>query len=89
MKKEDIKIGQRIVLTEEAETLYYGFKKSDFKVGMRGTVIDTLPFNALIEFDDFINGHSGEKRGKRGHCWWFYKEDLIKIAKIYKRKNNY
>ena len=92
MEEKDIKIGQRIVLTKEAEKLYYAYKRSDFKAGMRGKIIyikDILTSRVLIEFDDFINGHDGAGRGKNGHCWWLYKEDLTQIAKVYKRKNNY
>lgn len=99
MRKEDIKTGQRIILTKEAETLRYVDKNHSFKAGMRGKIINTrntLASRVLVEFDDCIFlGHNGASvdpntaTGKDGHCWWFYKEDLIKIAKIYKRKNNY
>ena len=92
MKKGDIKIGQRIVLTKEARLFLYGGISSGLKEGARGTIIDIIDtdsFEVLIEFDDYIDGHNGSGRGKYGHCWWFNKEDLIKIAKICKRKNNY
>ena len=90
MRKEDIKIGQRIILTEEAETLDYVDKNHSFKAGMRGKIIDrSLPYGAVIEFDDCINGHDGSGKGKNGHCWWLPKGILIQIAKVCKRKNNY
>lgn len=89
MKEKDVRIGQRIVLRKEAETLVYACKRSYFKAGMRGTIINASSFNTLIEFDDFINGHDGSGRGKNGYCWWLFKEDLIRIAKALKRKNNY
>ena len=94
MRIEGIKIGQRIVLTKEAETgvLDYGDSNSNFKAGMSGEIIgiaNTTSGRVLIEFEDYIDGHSGDSKGKRGHCWWFNKEDLIRIAKIRKRKNNY
>lgn len=99
MEERDIRTGQRIVLTKEAETLRYSDKNRSFKAGMRGKIIhanSALISRVLVEFDDRIFlGHNGASVdpnvpiGKNGHCWWFYKKDLIKIAKIYKRKNNY
>lgn len=94
MEEKDIKIGQRIVLTKEAGLLRYDDKKSEFKAGMRGTIIDMrLGCRVLIEFDEYINGHAGGKyakiKGKGGHCWWLDKQILIKTAHISKRKNNY
>lgn len=98
MKREDLRIGQRIILTEEVETLDNIDKNRHLKAGMRGTIINKdYRFKdgciVLIEFEDYINGHDGNKRGdvrgKNGHCWWLYKEDLTQIAKVCKRKNNY
>ena len=89
MRKEDIKTGQCITLTEEIET-YYPNEYFNLKAGMRGKIIDySSPYDALIEFDDFIYGHDGDGKGKNGHCWLLSKEVLIKIAKVCKRKNNY
>lgn len=95
MEEKDVKIGQRIVLTKEAETLDYITKKSEFKAGMRGKVIDIDCSNSvvLIEFDNHIGVTvrtvEGSIVGKDGHCWCFCKEDLTQIAKTLKRKNNY
>ena len=90
MKIEDIKIGQRIVLTKEVETLNYIDKNSNFKAGMKGTIIGCARTSgADIEFDDWIDGHDGNYRGKMGHCWWLPEEILVDIAKVFKRKNNY
>ena len=98
MRIEDIKIGQRIALTKEAE-MYCPNRDLDFKAGARGTIIfiDRNQFFedlVLIEFDDYINGHDGyhygsDIEGKDGHCWWFPEENLIRIVKTLKRKNNY
>ena len=92
MRIEDIKIRQRIILTEEAE-IYHKKNFFNFKAGMKGTIIFITQELVLIEFDDFINGHDGNRRGsikgKDGHCWWISEEGLIEIAKVCKRKNNY
>ena len=98
MEEKDVKTGQRIVLTKEAELLRYDDKHPNFKAGMRGTIINKdYRFKdsciVLIEFDEYINGHAGGKyakiKGKGGHCWWLDKQILIKTAHISKRKNNY
>jgi len=40
--------------------------------GKLGTIIKKLNNDCLIEFDDFMNGHSGDGKGKNGHCWWMF-----------------
>lgn len=93
MEERSIKIGQRIVLKREAETSYYEDKNFNFKAGMRGKIIDTDCNKnrclVLIQFDDHINGHDGDGKGKRGHCWYLSEKVLVYIAKVIKRKNNY
>lgn len=40
-------------------------------VGKFGTIINVNYINncAMVEFDEYIHGHTGGGRGKDGHCW--------------------
>ena len=57
-----------------------------------GTVIFTEEGNScLVEFDEYMEGHSGRGKGKNDHCWWFstwefendwlrpYEENIYKV----------
>lgn len=68
------KVGDRVKVIKvegyAVNSLYYK--------GLQGTVIyvskTTYPAMVLIEFDEYINGHSGNSMkvyGKHGQCWWF------------------
>lgn len=72
--------------------------KHNFKVGDRvkagvgehnsrtcdkiGTVIDTDGEFVGVEFDDNIGGHSAADRGKDGHCWYCFPENLTRIKEF-------
>lgn len=49
--------------------------------GNQGTVvlIDEQLNMALVKFDEYVDGHNGNKIGftteKDGHCWWFEEVD--------------
>lgn len=65
-----LKIGDRVKVIS---ALPLG-KASNVKIiiGMTGTVKELGRINAGIEFDDYVNGHSGILgiwEGKEGHCW--------------------
>lgn len=55
------------------------------KVGALGTVIGAYMRDNVqhfcVEFDENIGGHDGNgikgARGKKGHCWWFVKNDAF------------
>lgn len=101
MRKEDMKAGQRIVLTENVEHTSLT-KAETLKPGMKGTIIRVLNMfrsnqviasNVVVEFDDYIGRTvqtmEGSFIGKGGHCQVFSSKNLIEIAKVCKRKNNY
>ena len=57
-----LRVGDRVVRkADEDEKLE--------TVGKHGKII-ALSGLALVEFDRDIGGHSGNGRGKEGHCWW-------------------
>ena len=58
------KIGDRIKITIDIHT-----NGVMVMAGTKATLIEA-DTNALIEFDEWVHGHSGEGRGKQGHCWW-------------------
>jgi len=38
--------------------------------------------HALIEFFDFIDGHSGDNdEGKDGHCWWIQEKRIALVKR--------
>lgn len=63
--------------------------KTKFKVGdrvltkklwnnrdIKGTIIAFANNNEYaIEFDEDIDGHSAQGKGKDGHCWWFFNNE--------------
>lgn len=64
----------------------------EYKIGDRvrthnenniGTIIDfDTAYVALIEYDEFINGHDGCGMGKQGHCWWVDTTDLKLVKRV-------
>jgi len=71
------KIGQRVKLTKSIDD----HRKAI--VGFKGTVRHLFHPNPsfhktyiLIEFDNNIDGHSGDGKGKNGHCVWIQKHHL-------------
>lgn len=44
----------------------------------KGIIISDRPNLFLIEFDNYMNGHTGEGDGKDGHCW-FVNKKYIKL----------
>lgn len=66
------KIGDRVVVTKAPGRTIVA------EVGYKGTVIDVQTTNVLVEFDNFINGHSGSwnsRNGRLGHCYWLRQLD--------------
>lgn len=66
------KIGDRVIVVEAPSRTLLA------EVGYKGTVIDIKRKDILIEFDNFINGHSGtisSYNGRFGHCYWLRQLD--------------
>ena len=93
-----LKVGDRIVLTEESRQYCNIF---DEHPGDIATVIGVLQgidrhgYEYVLEFDRHIGGHDGliDARGKNGHCviYFLYSaqwDKYFRKIKI-KRKNNY
>lgn len=66
------KVGDKVKFIEEHGT--YQERK-----GMRGTVVACSGKLIGIEFDDFINGHSCDGKGKMGYCVWRYETSVEPI----------
>ena len=77
MKREELYVGMRVRINQWHEVNGININ------GYVGTVIDLTAFRitaphyeALVEFDDNINGHNGLNwgavAGKDGHCFWTY-----------------
>lgn len=76
-------IGDRVAVIDLGTAPQDGFEV-EIKIGYKGTIINFIkvfkPWNPdetirfLVEFDEFIDGHSGNDigkvMGKPGHCWW-------------------
>lgn len=66
--KKKLNIGDRVKVNGKAGVIRY--------------ISDDEP-TILVEFDEFINGHSGKSSGreyKDGHCWWYNPEAIEKIC---------
>lgn len=48
-------------------------------IGRTGTVKELEKTFAGVEFDEYIDGHHGNWKGKYGYCWWVEYECLEKI----------
>lgn len=55
-------VGDRIVGNKEA----YAHKSLKGEIG---TIVCVGEDWAVVEFDNYINGHDGGNLGKDGHCW--------------------
>ena len=62
------------------KVFYIGYKKYE-NYGI-GKIIFIGLGQYLVEFDKWMGGHSGDGRGKNGHCWWAIGENLIKLKDI-------
>lgn len=53
------------------------------KDGMLGTiiVIDGGEPNIGVQFDNYIQGHAANGKGKSGFCWFMYEQSLKKVEK--------
>ena len=74
----NIYIGMRVVGASGAPTKFEH---------IAGTIIDTdcggRGFAALVEFDEYIDGHDGlgwgEASGKMGHCYWVLDKEIDEL----------
>ena len=79
MKKKDLYVGMRV---------YAATDRGAYCDGIPGTIIDTgcrlSSYDCLVEFDEFVNGHSGlgwgTVEGKKGYCYWFNAEHVEEIV---------
>jgi hypothetical protein len=74
MKKSKFKKGDRVV------ALINQYRAGDVvvKAGHKGTILEEtdVPF---VEWDKFVNGHSANGLGKKGHCWCNEGHNLKKV----------
>ena len=77
----NLKIGDRVKVISRVKVKKALFKDggAKIKVGMTGTVKGLMQNNVGIEFNNYVNGHSGSWGGKDGHCWWVEDKCLEKI----------
>ena len=73
----NLKIGDRVRVVFVPGLV--GTSTDDVINGMTGTVKDLQEFNAGIEFDEDVGGHTGLWGGKAGYCWYVIYERLEKI----------
>jgi len=85
------KIGDWIVYTDKEFSNKwkkdYGFSL----YGKIGKIIDiekycNLPLPYLLEFKGFINGHSGYRKGRDGHCQWCMDKEITLYKDYFKLK---
>jgi len=60
-KNIPFKLGDRVIVAEN-----YGVAH----IGMKGRTIYVGNFNAGVEFDEYISGHSCDDKGKNGFCYY-------------------
>lgn len=48
-------------------------------IGKIGTVLHSNNYVINVEFDDWIDGHDSDGKGKDGYCWNFFNEEGIKL----------
>lgn len=75
----DFKVGDRVkVIGRECLV-----GNSYIKEGMLGTIIaiEIGSPNIGVEFDDYIDGHSAEGKGKKGYCWFMTEKHIKKFEK--------
>jgi hypothetical protein len=78
MTTTEFKPGDRVISLETDRTYnitgtVLKYKKEDSK-------------HALIEFDENIGGHDGDRMGKQGYCWWV-SSNRLKYSSIYFNNN--
>ena len=66
-----LNVGTRIFITSMVTT--------EIISGLKGTIIKNRGDESLIEFDNFIDGHSGDGSGRLGFCWWVHPDCYKKI----------
>lgn len=85
MDKRDLYVGMRVVGTVVNPTFSDKY----------GIVIDVEcqnhSYDALVEFDDDVNGHDGLGwglvRGKPGHCYWVHDYEIEEDGSRYVRSH--
>ena len=75
----DFKVGDRVKVIGRGRLN----DKAEIKEGMLGTIItiDAGDPNIGIEFDDYIDGHNAEGKGKKGYCWFMIEKNIKKFEK--------
>jgi len=80
------KIGEWIVFTDKKTSDKWKQYHETFLYGKVGKIIviasDSWPY--LIEFKEFIDGHSGY--GKDGHCRWCRSKEIISLDQLKLKK---
>lgn len=75
----DFKVGDRVKVIGGGRLI----DKAEIKEGMLGTIIDIGIGDPTIgvEFDDYIDGHDADGKGKRGCCWFMPERSVQKFEK--------
>jgi hypothetical protein len=78
----DFKVGDRVEVIVHKE---YLSANPHIKEGMLGTIIDIDDdddgLNIGVQFDNYIQGHAANGKGKSGFCWFMYEENIKKSEK--------
>lgn len=59
---ENFKLGDRVIALRECEG------NVDI-VDKTGRIVALYADQAIVEFEEYVGGHNGNKNGKDGHCW--------------------
>lgn len=63
MNEKKFKVGDRVAVTVD----WVRPKKDAVGTAIK---VDSYDSTVLVEFDEHMDGHSGDGDGKAGHCWW-------------------
>jgi len=67
---------------KEGDRVYIAHPHSSItpQIELLGTLHEDKNDTFYIETDIYFNGHSAGERGKKGHCWYILKEDILRSA---------
>ena len=83
------RVGEWIVFTNKKWISIW--KEPKIEISLYGKIakiiyIDKNYESYLIEFKEFINGHTGNGRGKEGYCLWCTKQEITLYKDYFKLK---
>jgi len=83
------KIGDWIIYTDKKHSNEW---KKTYGISLYGKIgkiiyIDkNLYWPYTIEFKEFINGHDGRRKGKKGYCEWCEDKEIISLDQLKLKK---